>query len=72
MGSNALLNSGHLTNRKSYIILTSIVRSSVGWIIDLEASSDAVLAILGREHDAQGEGSVGDVVVEIILKNIAF
>ena len=37
------------------------------FLVELEASSDPVFAVFSRESDAQGEGRVGDVVVEVVL-----
>ncbi len=49
------------------IKLTFLVLLPVSRIIDLQTTNNSVLAILAGEHNAQGEGSVGNVVVEIIL-----
>ena len=36
-------------------------------LVDLHAAPDPELAVLVGEGDAQGEGGVGDVVVEVVL-----
>ena len=36
-------------------------------LVDLHAPADSELAVLVGESDAQGEGGVGDVVVEVVL-----
>ena len=36
-------------------------------LVDLHAAPDSELAVLVGEGDAEGEGSVGDVVVEVVL-----
>ena len=50
--------------------LTFVVGLPVLGIIDLDPADHAVLAVLVREHDAQSERGVGNVVVEIVLKKI--
>ena len=36
-------------------------------LVDLHATPDSELAVLVGEGDAEGKGSVGDVVVEVVL-----
>ena len=36
-------------------------------LVELHAAADPVLAVLGGQRDAEGEGRVGDVVVEVVL-----
>ncbi len=50
------------------IKLTFLVLLPTSRIIDLQTTTNSVLAILAGEHNAQSKGSVGNVVVEIILK----